>query len=187
MKVKIKNASSRKTREKIKRAFAELMKEKKELNKITVTDLVKIVDITRGSFYTHYDNIYEVALDIQKETLDILYSNIDQLKNIDNIDCYFDEICNYLKDNESIYTMILSSNEPLIFANNLNKIIDKILYDTLRNQNINNLELNISLFVDGWINLVIKHFRKEINYSLDNINNYIKETFIILFLNNKKV
>ena len=40
MKVKVVNSSSRKTREKIKKAFAQLMKEKQDLNKITVTSLV---------------------------------------------------------------------------------------------------------------------------------------------------
>lgn len=48
----------KKTRNLIKKKFAELMNEKKELNKITVTELVKRAGITRSTFYTHYDDIY---------------------------------------------------------------------------------------------------------------------------------
>ena len=47
MKVKNKNRSSIKTRQKIREAFAELLKEKNELSNMTVTELVKLADITR--------------------------------------------------------------------------------------------------------------------------------------------
>ena len=184
MKVKVINSSSRHTREKIKKAFAQLLEENNNLN-ITVTELAKKAEITRSAFYTHYDNIYDVARDIQDETLEVLKVNNDILKSLDNIDSYFDNIFKYLKDNEDIYSMILSSNEPIRFTTNLNKIISKNLYDILNHHNIKNLELNISLFIDGSINLMIKHYKKEINYSLDEINTYMKETFRILFLNNK--
>ena len=60
MKVQGLNSSSKKTRNLIKKTFAELINEKKELNKITVTELVKRAEITRSTFYTHYDDIYEV-------------------------------------------------------------------------------------------------------------------------------
>ena len=69
MKVQGLNSSSKKTRNLIKTTFAELMQEKKELNKITVTELVKRADITRSTFYTHYDDIYEVAKDYELETI----------------------------------------------------------------------------------------------------------------------
>ena len=63
MKVQCLNSSSIKTRNLIKKTFAELINEKKQLNKITVTELVKRAQLTRSTFYTHYDNIYEVAKD----------------------------------------------------------------------------------------------------------------------------
>ena len=61
MKVKNKNRSSIKTRQKIREAFAELLKEKNELSNMSVTELVKLADITRSTFYTHYDSIYDVC------------------------------------------------------------------------------------------------------------------------------
>ena len=162
MKVKVINSSSRKTREKIKKAFALLAASKGSLNKITVTELVAKADITRSAFYTHYDNIYEVAKEIQDEAIQILIQNIDNLQDTNNINNFFDELFNHLKENEEIYSMILSSNDPLLFMHTLNKIISKSLYDVLKDKHIKNLALNISLFIDGSINLVIKHYRKEI-------------------------
>ena len=117
VKVKVANSSSKKTREKIKKAFALLIKQKGELNKVTVTDLVKTADITRGSFYTHYDNIYDVAKDILDETLNILINNINELQTLENIDKYFSEIINYFKTNSEMYSLILTSNTPILFTN----------------------------------------------------------------------
>ena len=51
MKVKNLNHSSEKTRKLRRNIFAELIKEKQELNKITVSELVKRADINRGTFY----------------------------------------------------------------------------------------------------------------------------------------
>ena len=118
MKVKMKNSSSLKTRDKIKNAFAKEVKIKKDVDKITVTDITKLADTTRGTFYTHYDNIYDVAKEFQDETLNVLTSNLSKLKTKENIDLFFDTIMNYLEKHEDIYAMLLSSNDPFLFTGN---------------------------------------------------------------------
>ena len=92
MKVQGLNSSSKKTRNLIKKAFAELINEKKELSKITVTELVKKAEITRSTFYTHYDDIYEVVNEYQLETIELLVSDDKILNSIQDIYDYFDEI-----------------------------------------------------------------------------------------------
>ncbi len=183
MKVKGVNASSRKTKEKIRHAFAELLSEKKSLNKLTVTDLVLKADITRSAFYTHYDNLYEIAKDFQEETLSVFVENMKKLQSFEDMNLYFDEIKNYLEENEEIYTMILSSKDPLLFIESFSKVISKNLYDVLKYKNIENLEFHIPFFVDGCMHLIIRHYRKEIPYSLDDIIHYMKYMFKRLFLN----
>lgn len=182
MKVKNLNSSSRKTRKLIKEKFAELVAEKKELANITVTELVKRADITRSSFYTHYDSIYDVAQDFQNETLELLTSESKNIKTMNDIYNYFDQIFNYIKENETIYSLILSSNDPLLFSNRLNKMINKNLHEALINSSHEDLILKVTFFTDGCIDLVIKYFRKEIINSLDEINTFIKEAFKKLFL-----
>lgn len=181
MKVKNINSSSIKTNRAIKEAFAELMKEKKSLNNITVTSLVKKADITRSAFYTHYDSIYDVAEELQNETLDVLMNNLDGIKTIDDFNHYFDIIFNYLKENERIYGMLLSSNDPLLFSNHLNKHFTKYILKSISNINEKNLELKISFYTDGCMNLLIKYFRKEIDSSLDEIKEFLKVLFNELF------
>ena len=43
------------------RELLQKMIEKNELSNMSVTELVKLADITRSTFYTHYDSIYDVA------------------------------------------------------------------------------------------------------------------------------
>lgn len=181
MKVKNLNNSSKKTKQLIKENFALLLKEKKKLKNITVTELVKRANITRSTFYTHYDSIYDVADDFQEEALDLLDISTRKFQFLEDIDYYFDYVFEFLKENEYIYTLILSSNEPLLFTNRLTKIMNKKLYNILENYNISDLELNITFFLNGCIILIIKHFRRELSNSLDEINEYCKKLFKRLF------
>ncbi len=182
MKVKNLNSSSRKTNKVIKEAFAELMQEKKELNNITVTELVKRAEITRSAFYTHFDSIYDIAQEIQNETLALLMTNIDAIQTLNDFDYYLDIIFNYLHENEKIYSMLLSSNDPMLFSNKLSKAINKHISELLKSTNNDNLILKITFYTDGCMNLIIKHFRKEINNSLDDLNSFMKELFRNLFI-----
>ena len=79
--------------------------------------------------------------------------------------------------------MILSSKDPLLFIESFSKVISKNLYDVLKYKNIENLEFHIPFFVDGCMHLIIRHYRKEIPYSLDDIIHYMKYMFKRLFLN----
>ena len=75
MKAKEINNSSRKTKKLIKRVFAEMLSEKRELGKISVSELCNRAEISRGTFYSHYDDIYCVAEDYENEIIDIFFSD----------------------------------------------------------------------------------------------------------------
>lgn len=180
MKVKVANASSKKTRVSIKSAFAQLLKEKREIKSITITELVELAGITRSTFYTHYDNIYEVAKDLQDEILDILFNNINQIKTLTDMQDYVLMILKHLEANEELYRMILSSDEPLLFMNRLNKMMNKHLTDFFNNRSDEQL-LNINFFVDGTIHLFIKYFRNEIDISLEELYLYVINIFKQIF------
>ncbi|MBR1413881.1 MAG: TetR/AcrR family transcriptional regulator [Bacilli bacterium] len=178
MKVKNVNSSSRKTENIIKETFAMLMKEKHELNNITVTELVTRANITRSSFYTHYDSIYDLAREIQDETLDFLMAGTDEIHDLAGLNAYFDKVIKHLKENETFYRMLLASDEPLLFTNKLNKLMSSKLNDFFKD---NNDGLTISFFADGCISLLIKHFRGNDERTLDEINQFMKDVFKKLF------
>lgn len=171
MKVQGLNSSSKKTRKLIKKTFAELMNEKKELSKITVTELVKRAEITRSTFYTHYDDIYEVVNDYQLETIELLVSDDKIINSINDIYNYFDEIFSCLKQNEDIYKMLLASNGTLTFLEYLKNLAGEKIYHAMKNirGNDNYLELDVNFYMNGVISELVKYFRDQSDYSLDEL------------------
>lgn len=187
MKVKNLNKSSLNTQRNIKGAFAILMAQKKELSSITVTDLVKIADITRSSFYNHYENIYDVAKDIQDDALSLVDFDEVDIDSPESIKRYLDKVITHLKENEEIYKLILSSPDPLIFIDKLNKLIYEKL-DHIFPTKDKDKELKITFFTEGCINLFVKYFRGNLNKSLDEIGTYINtitEAFLIEYFKKK--
>lgn len=190
MKVKNKNNSSIKTEKLIKKTFAELLMEKKELDKITIKELTRRADINRGTFYLHYDSIYDVASDFEEEILNTL--NLDDIKmdTINDVYNYFDKVTSYLKENENIYKMLLSSNEPIIFLRKLSKIIKEKVYNNyvsiVKDLDKKESKFVISFFIDGIISQVLRYYTNDALYTLDDINSYMKKYFkkiIIDFIN----
>ena len=182
MKVKNLNASSKKTKENIKLAFAELLHEKKELKHVTVTELVKRAGITRSSFYTHYDSIYDVAQEFQDDTMNLLINNEFNLENINDIYAYIDMLIETLKENENTYKMLLSSNEPIIFFDQIRKKFITNTYEIVKNtSNDKYLKLDISFYVDGLVSQILKYFRANEGYTLDEIGDNMKKWIKKLF------
>ena len=165
------NNSSKKTKALIKKSFAELLEEKREIKNITVKELVEKVNLTRGAFYSHYDNIYELAAEIQDELIDKVFNNNIILDTQEEINNYIDSLFLFLKDNEKLYSNLLLSDDPLIFMSRLKKQIWRTLEKNLSNRN----HLDILLFTNGAIDIIILYFRGEINDSLDNICEYMKK------------
>ncbi len=183
MKVQVLNSSSRKTRKLIKRAFAELLNEKKELSKITVTELVKRAEITRATFYTHYDDIYEVANEYEIETIDLLISDENVLYTKQDIINYFSDVISCLKENEEIYRLLLSSNDTLFFLDKLTKMSGKKIFFALKNilKDNKHLELDVSFFMNGLASQLIEYFRGKTDYTLDELYENIIRWFEKIF------
>ena len=182
MKVRCLNSSSIKTRNLIKKTFAELINEKKQLDKITVTELVKRAELTRSTFYTHYDNIYEVAHDYQLQTIELLCSEDLKLYSKEDIKNYFDNIIQCLKDNEETYKLLLSADESLLFLEKLKKIASQKIYNALKDSCMDKyLELNISFLMNGILMEFLKYFRNESHYSLDELLFNMKTWFEKIF------
>ncbi len=183
MKVKGINSSSKKTRKLIKETFAELINEKKELSKITVTELVKRAEITRSTFYTHYDDLYDVSNDYQLETIESLVSNDKILYDKNDIIVYFTDIIDFLKKNEKIYKMLLSAPEPLIFLEKLKIMVSKKILFALQDFSKDNiyLDLDVSFFMNGFISELLKYFRDASSYTLEQLQENLIKWFNKIF------
>ncbi|MDO4963780.1 MAG: TetR/AcrR family transcriptional regulator [bacterium] len=175
MKLKGINSSSKKTKNIIKEYFGELLKEKKEISNITVTELCKRANITRGAFYSHYDNIYAIAEEIESEIQELALSNVKKISSKDDIKYFLNTLFKYIKENESFYKKALQSNDPIMFINRLSKKFFAVFENNLITNN-KDFDITIHFCADGAAILLIKYFRGDNKFSLDYIKNYLCET-----------
>lgn len=180
----IKYNSSKRTHERIKRAFAELLSEKKTVNNITVAELAKRAEITRGTFYAHFNNIKEVSEEVEKEVVERLQVSNNKIENIEDFPVFLHEFFQFLAENEELYRQILSSEAPMAFVNRLNLQITQAARDALNANSFKHpiQELDIMFYIDGATYMILKYFRGEISMSLNEIEWYLKERAFEMFL-----
>lgn len=111
-----KNAA--RSRHLIKQAFAELLNEK-DISKITVTDIVERASISRGTFYAHYLDVYDLYSAIQSNIVEAIDETLDKLGISNIILDPTDAIAfglQFLDKNKGYYKLFLTSShgEPLI-------------------------------------------------------------------------
>lgn len=182
MKVQGLNSSAKKTRNLIKTTFIELLNEKKSFNKVTVTELVKRADITRSTFYTHYDDIYDVAKDYELQTIEMLVSTNKILYNKEDVLNYFDEILECLKKYEETYKKFFSINETNYFLNKIKRMAIEKIFCALKNTSQDKyLELDVCFFMEGVTAELLKYFREQSDYSLEELLKNSKKWFEKLF------
>lgn len=177
MKAKNVNNSSRKTRKLIKKIFAEMLSEKQELGKISITELCNRAEISRGSFYSHYDDIYGVAEDYENELIDNFFDNA-RLLGSKNIMQFIDSVFEFIRENDENYSLLCRSNEFLFAAKKLTSIASgKLLELCLNDPRITDrtyIELNLQIFLDGLLCEYVKHCRGYSEKTLDDLYEYTK-------------
>ena len=113
MKVKNLNNSSLKTKEAIRTAFAEMVKEKQDLNRITVTELVRRANINRSTFYLHYSDIYDIAAEMEHSLMSSILKKNPQTR--EEMLQFLDDLMELIRQNEDLYRQILASDSPVYF------------------------------------------------------------------------
>lgn len=91
-------------------AFLLVLKEK-DLEKITVSDVVKKAGIVRSTFYNHYENIPTLVTAIEDKTIEDIFSLMETFHPKDDADIcksFFVTICNYTMNNPFLANLLRS-------------------------------------------------------------------------------
>lgn len=102
----------------IKKAFLDLRKEK-DIRKITVTEIIDCANISKGTFYSHYTDIYDLQEQIENEIIADIFSGIEN----ENITAIIDEpfkwvlkiVAAFYNQRESISCLMGKSNNYNFF------------------------------------------------------------------------
>lgn len=104
----------------------------KDIKKITVSDVIREADISRGTFYAHYPDIQSVLDQIETEELKKLISLVNTAREedsgINNSTDFLKVVCNYLYSDLEYYNSLMQTS----FLNNFVKRLVEVYYeDTL--------------------------------------------------------
>lgn len=162
MKVRNLNNSSVKTRKLIKNTFIQMLSEKREIGKISVSELVERAEISRATFYAHFDDIYAVVEEFEREIIDEFFTNA-KLLATDDYEKFFDALFAFMKQNNDNYKMMCKSDDVLFSAKKLAELAVNKLMELIDNDpHVKNREfigLEISVFLEGLLCEYVKYCR----------------------------
>lgn len=98
-------------------AFFLLLREK-ELDKITVSDVIKKAGIVRSTFYNHYENIPDLVAAIEDKTIHDIFSIMETFHPKNDRDMcrsYFLTVCNYTKTNPFLANLLRNPRGDAFF------------------------------------------------------------------------
>lgn len=122
--------SSRRSKNMIKKAFAKLL-HKKDITKITVTDIIKEAEISRGTFYAHYPDVYGLLEQIETEEMTKLFNFIQEIgfEKISDEPIYLiEKVVEYINSDIEYYRLLFLSKNADRFLNRIkNFMTEQIL------------------------------------------------------------
>lgn len=167
-----------KTEQLIKEIFLKLLKEK-SLNKITVAEISRLANLGRGTFYLHYDDVYDLYENIERKIIDDLksiFKSAYPTTDKNNCDKLTRSLIEYIENNKELMIILIKSNE----GNTLYKIKKDFYMDVINeNKNINPLmdskyKLVESIFiVSGIIGVLEKWIINDYSISSESISNML--------------
>lgn len=169
---KVNNKRKKDSIEKIESAFIELI-QYKEINQITVMELVKKANINRSTFYVNYLDIYDLADKIKEKmenNITVIYE--DEIKNGYNSNDFL-KLFYHIKDNQLFYKTYFK----LGFDNQYN--IFK--YDTSQAKeyfNNENINYHIEFFKSGLNSIIKLWLKNDCKESPEVINSIIKSEYM---------
>ena len=99
---------SRYTQSIIEDAFLTLIREKKQLSRVTVSDLCKIAEINRGTFYRYYLDVYDLAEKLMDQGIEQIRAMISN-ENGRNFTEVFAGILRFMQKDRTFFSVLISN------------------------------------------------------------------------------
>ena len=167
--------SAVRSRKMIREAYMKLLKEK-DINKITVTDIITRADLNRSTFYAHYPDVRGVTEEIENEIIEKMLEILSHFRYtnfFDNPTPLLLEISRFLENNRDFYSILIKANGSEIFLKKLKDIFakhmmsDSDIPESLKNTKM--VSLRICYFAGGIVNMYQEWFAGNLDCSLNDI------------------
>ncbi len=137
------------TKASIKSAFLELRAEK-PVEKITVTELTKLANINKATFYLHYSDIYALSDEIEDGLIDEVLNDLNVKGNFfENPKQYANEIFAALVAHRGDIDTIFSGGRFALASDKIEQRIVAAVFDTSPQYRTRKNELIVSFAIQG--------------------------------------
>ena len=132
-KVKSTHKNASRSRHLIKQAYGELLNEK-DPAKISVTDIVERANISRGTFYAHYLDVYDLSMAIQNNIIETLNYAINRV-GIEHIIADPTDVVmlgmEFLEKNKAYYGLFVNSSRGEVLISRIIQYLEDRFYPTI--------------------------------------------------------
>ena len=128
------NRSVRLTRKRLSDALITLLMQK-PVREITVRELTELANVSRGTFYFHYTDIYDLMDHVEREqihTLELLMDDILPRLEEDSTPEALRALFSYLDENDGICSVLLGTNGDTALVHRLKGVIEESCLGYLR-------------------------------------------------------
>lgn len=165
-------------------AFFLLLKEK-DLDKITVSDVIKKAGVVRSTFYNHYENIPALITAIEDKTIQDIFSLMESFhpKNDEDMcKSYFLTICNYTQTNPFLANLLRSPRGDAFFEKSItmfHRYVTKVMQDTAPSRHSKEeVSYMIACTIGSTIGVLHKWTRENFQVPAEVIADILTQTFI---------
>lgn len=163
----------------LKSSLLKLMKDK-PINKITVTDICKMADINRGTFYIHYFDAYDLLEKIENDLFIQISESIEKLiKNNENSKIIIKEIFEIILKNKDLCKILLSDNGDKDFLKRIiNLTHNKVVTEwsmTYKNVNIHSMEYLYIYTSSGTIGIIENWIKNNFKESPERLATFVEQ------------
>lgn len=169
-----------KTKRSIKRALLALLNEK-DISSITISELADRADISRKTFYLHYEDIKGVLDEIENDMASIMRESIVKDKNVGfrvRLINFINNLVEKIQTDEEYYAVIAESSYAKILFKNIDSIIRTELIQALNNETqlepLHKVCL-VDFIIGGIINTILNWVKTPNGPTLEEISNIIFE------------
>ena len=181
---KSEHRNAARSRRLIKQAFGELLNEK-DLHKITVTDIVDRANISRGTFYAHYLDVYDLNAAIQNnimETLDYVVQKTGALALITDPTSFVRDGMLFLEQNKTYYALFTNSSQGEVIVDRLisyvSNICSPVLDELVAPTDLSLVKTFLSYTLGAFKRVILAWFSGELEASAQEVAAFLSEFYL---------
>jgi len=169
---------AKKTKRAIKQTFLDLLKTH-PINKISVSEITRIADIGRGTFYFHYLDVYDLLEKIEDEICDDLSAIFDEVYTApSDFNALFLAIIDYISGHNEQFSLLMvqeaNSSKLMqkmrqLFVNKIGSLIPEKMMDNYHKIRILFIVSGVVGIIDDWLRRDFKIGKDVICFELGKI------------------